>query len=252
MLRFVIPNAHRQHGYGVRLEWGEEGVRTLGADCGVLIVVDVLSFSTTVDIATARGAGVLPLPADDERAERAARQAGAVLAGDREWTLRPSSVLDIPADVLLGLASPNGGTLCAIASATGCVVLTGCLRNATAVAKEAARIAAGRAIGVIAAGERWQDVRGPLRPCVADQLGAGAVVAELRQRDAGVASPEARLAEAAYLAVAGSGLADAVAGCASGRELVDRGDGEDVHLAAMADTSTTVPLLVDGVFREAR
>ena len=49
-----------QPGHALRLEWGPEGVAELGAHCAVLIVVDVLSFSTTVDLTTARGGRVRP------------------------------------------------------------------------------------------------------------------------------------------------------------------------------------------------
>jgi hypothetical protein len=55
---------HRQLDYGVRLEWGREGAALLAAECAVVIVIDVLSFSTAVDIAVGRGAAVLPLRSD--------------------------------------------------------------------------------------------------------------------------------------------------------------------------------------------
>jgi 2-phosphosulfolactate phosphatase len=119
---------YTQAGYDIRFEWGAEGVAALAGSCGVL-VVDVLSFSTAVDVAVARGARILPLPWRDERAAAAAKAAGAVLAGERSWTLRPSSLVDIPAGTLLALASPNGATLCARAAATGTRVVDGVLTN---------------------------------------------------------------------------------------------------------------------------
>ncbi|MGW4133022.1 hypothetical protein [Amycolatopsis japonica] len=43
----------------IRLEWGPEGVAALGADCAVLVVVDVLSFCTTTDLVLGNGGRVL-------------------------------------------------------------------------------------------------------------------------------------------------------------------------------------------------
>lgn len=251
MLRTVIPNAHRQHGFAVRLEWGGEGLGTLGADCGVLVIVDVLSFCTTVDIATSRGARILPLPDGDDRAAASAREAGAVLPGDGEWSLRPASVRQIPASTLLALPSPNGAALCAAATATGCVVLTAALRNAAAVGRKAATVAAGRPVGVLAAGERWTVAGRPLRPCVADHLAAGAVVAALADGvEPRSVSPEARHAERAFRSCPEDELTELVGGCVSAVELLASGQDDDVRLATMLNVSTAVPLLVDGVLRD--
>ncbi len=112
-----------QHEADVRLEWGPEGVGTLGGACAVLVIVDVLSFSTTTDLALGRGARVLPVRWRDHRAAEAAKAAGATLAGEGAWTLRPSSVTEIPSGTLLALPSPNGATLCNAAAQTGAEVL---------------------------------------------------------------------------------------------------------------------------------
>ncbi|WP_328611915.1 2-phosphosulfolactate phosphatase [Amycolatopsis sp. NBC_00345] len=239
-----------QPGSDVRLEWGGEGVAALGGSCSVLVVVDVLSFSTTTDLVTARGGRVLPVRWRDERGVAEARGAGAVVAGEGAWTLRPSSVTEIPSGTLLALPSPNGATLCAAAAATGAHVLAGCLRNASAVAAKAHELADGGAIGVIPGGERWGvDMLGegkefgPLRPCAEDQLGAGAIVAALLRRGRS-ASPEAALAAAAYTA---TDVAAALRGCSSGRELAATGHENDVTLAARVDVSETAPVLSAGI-----
>jgi 2-phosphosulfolactate phosphatase len=44
----------------VRFEWGLAGARVLASVSEVLVVVDVLSFSTAVEVALARGATVVP------------------------------------------------------------------------------------------------------------------------------------------------------------------------------------------------
>jgi 2-phosphosulfolactate phosphatase len=232
-----------QSEWDVRCEWGAQGVAALAPVCDVLIVVDVLSFSTCVDIATARGALVYPYRLRDETAARYAADLGAALArpgraaGDG-YSLSPHSLLAIPPGTRLVLPSPNGATL--TLAAGGAPTLAGCLRNARAVALAAARF--GRRVGVIAAGERWAD--GGLRPAIEDWLGAGAIISHLP----GERSPEAELARQSF-AAARSDLGRVLHACGSGKELVGRGFAEDVALAAALDQSDCAPLLIDGAYR---
>src|SRR5688572_5117237 len=175
----------RQDGFDVRCEWGEEGVRRLAPECRVIVIVDVLSFSTCVSVAVERDAVVYPYRFKDVTAGPYAASVGAVLAGSREaggYSLSPASLREIPAGTKLVLPSPNGATLTLLAG--DAPVLAGCLRNAAAVAACAATF--GGPIGVIPAGERWPD--GTLRPAVEDLIGAGAVISRL----GGAKSPEAR------------------------------------------------------------
>ena len=158
------------------------------------------------------------------------------------------------------LPSPNGSAIAAaLAGAApdgpgaGPTVVAACLRNRTAVARHvydevslpARRGAGSGVVTVVAAGERWPD--GSLRPAVEDLWGAGAVLAALVDLGVEGLSPEARVAEAAYRAVE-SDLAAAVTACASGRELVDGGFGDDVALARELDVADRVPVLSDGAF----
>lgn len=141
---------HRQHGHRVRLEWGPAGVELLAADCAAVIVVDVLSFCTSVDIAVGRGATVLPQRwGDCAAAAREAAARDALPAGPRTGagpSLRPSSLLELAAGTRLALPSPNGATLCASAAEPRgghrAAVFAGCLRNASAVAAAALGVAA--------------------------------------------------------------------------------------------------------------
>ena len=236
----IVREEHRQDGHRVRLEWGPEGVGVQAADCAVVVVVDVLSFTTSVDVATGRGAAVLPMPCPDAAAAEAA---GAVLAGPRRSSgpsLSPASLVALPGGTRLALPSPNGSTLCALAASTGtATVLAGCLRNASAVAAVADELAGGGAIGLVPAGERWPD--GTLRVAAEDLLGAAAIAAHLDDL-----SPEAELALIQFRAVADR-LPDLLAAVSSGRELIADGFAEDVALAAALNVSDGAPRLVDGL-----
>lgn len=252
-----------QDGFDLRFEWGLDGVRALGPHCAVLVIVDVLVFTTTVDVVVSQGARVLPLPWKDERAAEAAKKAGATLTptglkkvdGDHPSgvvaqtggrTLRPSSMSGLSPDTFLAIATPNGGTLSAAAAATGATVLAGCLRNASAVAAAAAELAGDRPIGIIPASERWKTDAAPLRPSMEDYLGAAAIAAAVTGRRA--PSPEAVLAIQAYRAVEGR-IPELLTNAVSGRELAAAGVPDDVVIATAVDASKTVPVLRDGAYQ---
>ena len=232
-------------------EWGPAGVALLRETVGLVVIVDVLSFSTAVDIATARGALVHPhrWASGSEGladAERAAASIGAVparprrMAGDG-YSLSPASLAAIPPATRLLLPSPNGATLTLACGDTP--VMAGCLRNASAVGEAARAFSGGRDIAVVPAGEQWAD--GSLRPAIEDWLGAGAIIGAIGLP----CSAEAAVARDAFTA-ARADLAHLVRTCASGRELIEAGYGEDVDLALDLDASDGAPLLVDGAYRQ--
>jgi 2-phosphosulfolactate phosphatase len=227
-----------QEQFDIRCEWGIDGVRRI-APSDVVIIVDVLSFSTSVDVAVGRGATILPYRWRDETAGQYARERSAELGGKRGplaggFSLAPSSLVNAPAGLRLVLPSPNGSTLAFEAMSSGATVLAGCLRNASAIAGWICR--SKRKVTVIPAGECWPD--GSLRPAIEDWIGAGAIMKGLP----GALSPEARAAVAAFEAANGS-IHDQLFNCASGKELVERGYSEDVEIASAFNTSTTVPIL---------
>jgi 2-phosphosulfolactate phosphatase len=231
-----------QQGFDVRFDWGMAGLRHVGSLCPAVVLVDVLSFSTCVDIACARGAAVLPYPHNDASAEDYAQQQRALLAGPRDrggLSLSPGSLQALTPGTRLVLPSPNGSTLARACHAP--IVIAGCLRNAGAVASAVMR-SSGGPVAIIAAGELWPD--GSLRVALEDLIGAGAIVHALP----GSRSPEALAAEAVFLA-AREHLQDKLTACASGRELTERGHADDVRLAAQLNGSSCVPRLVDGVFQ---
>jgi 2-phosphosulfolactate phosphatase len=232
-----------QSDFGIRFEWGLPGVRLVGESADVLIIVDALSFSTCVDVAVSRGAMVFPCRWKDERAAEYAGRLGAELAAPRgqegKFSLSPASLMHIVRGAKIVLPSPNGSELSIEAASHAPTVISGCFRNARAVA-EFAR-SRGKSIAVIACGERWPD--GTLRPAVEDLAAAGAIIAELR----GSASSESLAALAAWNS-AKNDLGSFLADCASGRELIERGFAIDVEIAAEVDMSDTVPIFQEGGF----
>src|SRR5438128_340686 len=102
-----------QREYDVRCEWGERGVQRLAPVSDVVIIVDVLSFSTAVEIATNQGAIVFPYRWKDETAHHYAKSVRAEVADKHnrnKRSLSPASLLDLPAGTRLVLPSPNGST----------------------------------------------------------------------------------------------------------------------------------------------
>ena len=241
----------------IAVEWGRRGARAGGERGDVVVVVDVLSFSTAVATAIDVGLVIFPLaPGVDGAA--LARERGAELAVGRRfvpehgrWSLSPATLAGAPVGTRIVLPSPNGSSCSAIAGEAA-AVLAGALANATAVAGAARRRAEalGTGVTVVACGERWAAPReheDELRPAIEDWLGAGAIVDRI---GAGDLTPEAHAARASW-----RGLDDpiaAVAACPSALELIEIGYPQDVWFACRIDASPAAPELVDGAFTAAR
>ena len=214
-----MPQPFDQSTYQVRFEWGAAGLRRL-APADVIVVVDVLRFSSTVTDAVASGRTV-------------------ALAEAEGW-------------------SRNGAAVAAAAGES--TVLLGALRNASAVAKTVLELQnrgqQRTSVAVIAAGELTD--AGDLRFAVEDQLGAGTIIAALSDLGADHTSPEAaavcesarglRRAMRHLLTASGSGkeIAEGVAATAriEGAGLVPT----DTAAAAEVDATDVVPVLSDGEF----
>ncbi len=242
------------------MDWGPQGAAAIGAGADCAVVVDILSFTTTLSVALDVGAEVYPYQWRDESAANFARQHDATLAIGRleaadpaavapQVSLSPASMRAARGMARLVLPSPNGSALSSQLAASAAVVVGACLRNRTAVARWLIRqLRPGGqppVIAVVAAGERWPD--GSLRPAVEDLWGAGAVIAALGEHSPAGLSAEAKAAAAAFRA-AESSLSRALAASSSGRELASAGFSDDVTIAAELDTSSTVPVLRDGRF----
>ena len=236
-------NWYDQSDYQVRFDWGPEGITALGPISDTIVVVDVLSFTTAVDVAVSRNAVVLPFGWKDDRAVEYARQQDAILAvgrGKPGLSLSPQSLAELTEGDRVVLPSPNGSTLTIAASQHG-TTIAGSLRNRSAIAE----YVSGRigTVAVIACGERWMPDN-TLRPAIEDQIGAGAIIDLLPGRK----SPEAESAVVVFTQ-ASNDLEQTLMNCASGRELVDKGYLDDVSFAAAIDSSRAVPVLENRAYR---
>ena len=203
-----------QQRYQVRLDWGAAGLARL-APAEVVVVVDVLRFSTTVTDAVVRGESV-------------------------------------PLDASAHAVSINGAALAEAAAASGATVLLGCLRNARAVADAVLDVQHRRgertAVAVIASGElAGREPGAPLRFAVEDQFGAGAIVDALGTLGIDHTSPDAAAAAETFRGLRGA-LRHLLTASGSGQELLARDARDEVLNAAAVDAASVVPVLRDGVF----
>jgi 2-phosphosulfolactate phosphatase len=225
----------------INCEWGSQGLaRALERD-DVIVIVDVLSFSTAVEIATNHGALVYPCSELGDSAKAFADSVGATLASPaRSLTnisLSPASLMGITSGSRIAVCSPNGARLAKQAEHVSAYL--GCLRNAKSVAARARKT--GRRVTVIPAGERWED--GTMRVAIEDLLGAGAIIAKMQ----GDRSTEAAAAAAVFERFADD-LPTALSDSVSGKELIERGFAKDVELAAQHNVSRCVPVMRLGAF----
>lgn len=216
-----------QSPYQVRFEWAEAGLMRL-APADIVIVVDVLRFSSTVADAVASDVSIDTADA-------------ALWSGDGGAVAAAAAQRQTPAQ-------------------TPVTVLLGALRNATAVARAVLALQNQRqqrtCVNVIAAGE--QTPAGQARFAVEDQLGAGAIIAALSDLGIDHTSPEAAAA-----CESARGLRRAMrhllTASASGRALADGADATarmeaagvaatQVAAAAELDAIDAVPILREGVF----
>ena len=141
----MSPDHPLQQDYEVRFDWAREGLRSIAQGAGVIVVIDAISFTTTVERAVTEGLEVQPFAGKRPEAERIAAEGGfgsARLAGPRGGsgvTLSPSS-LTAQNVAAFGatravLPSFNGSRLAAAAAGFGVPVLAASLRNRTAVAE---------------------------------------------------------------------------------------------------------------------
>jgi 2-phosphosulfolactate phosphatase len=231
-----------QQEFDIRCEWGARGLEQL-APSDAVVIIDVLSFSTCVDVAVSCGAEVYPYPFKDETVLDFAEKIGAIAASlersTTSYSLSPVSFRNIPKGERIVLPSPNGARLSYLGYQTD--TFCACLRNYKSIARYLS--AHYKSVTVISSGEQWQDAS--LRPAIEDLLGAGALISEL----GGSKSPEALMAEQAFTALQSSNsIGGILMFCGSGKELLAKGFPDDVLIAAELNASVAVPMLKDGCY----
>ncbi|WP_248925207.1 2-phosphosulfolactate phosphatase [Paenibacillus hamazuiensis] len=244
-----------QTSYDCRVEWGPRGAREAAERGDITVIVDVLSFSSTVVTALSCGADIFPFPPSScgEDREYAQKLGAELMVGRAEGSrtgrpsLSPVTFGPLHAGKKYVLCSLNGA-VCTWTASKVPSLLVGCLLNASrvAAAAEAIRAQTGAAITVIPCGERWSDAlegEDGLRPALEDYLGAGAVLAGLR----GTQSPEAEVCAGAFRQ-ARHDLPRLLRECGSGRELGERGFADDVAHSCRLDALPVVPVLREGRF----
>jgi 2-phosphosulfolactate phosphatase len=239
-----------QSGFEVRFGWGTQAIESLAPHVRAVVVVDIIRFTTALDVAVGRGARVFPAswPYQEGAGPEGVEVADG--GGPRRLSLSPSTLVQLaPGDDVV-LPSLNGSHCSMLAARYGVTVVGASLRNAPAVARWLVTTGPQIPVAVVSCGEEWPDRS--LRPATEDLIGAGAVVAELSELAASLTcSPGAAAAAAAYRG-ASADLARTLADTESGRELHHIDLGDDLRWAAALGTSDCVPVLgPDGAYVDA-
>ncbi|WP_322410151.1 2-phosphosulfolactate phosphatase [Microbacterium invictum] len=217
-----MPSPFDQSRYQVRLDWGLDALARL-APADVVVVVDVLRFSSTVVDVVDRGEDLILDDAAFAVSLNGARVTAAAAAAAGPEPAGPHPVQDDPA---------------------GPIVLLAGLRNASAVAQaiadEQARRGRRTSVSVIPAGELGHG-GDPLRFAVEDLLGAGAVIDALATRGIDHSSPEAATAGESFRGLRGA-VRHLLTASGSGQELIEKGLRDAVVRAAEIDASAAVPV----------
>jgi len=246
-----------QNPYECKMEWGRRGAREAADRGDIVIIVDVLSFSSTVVSALNKGAIIYPYPPNLDGKQYAERIGAEFILGRAEAakldkpTLSPVSFSQEHNCKKYVLTSQNGSFCTWIASKVP-ALLVGSLLNARSVADAANHIQKQTKanITVIPCGEQWEAIKlqeDTLRPAMEDYLGAGAILSFL----AGKKSPEAELCAAAFIH-SKQNIDEFIWDCGSGRELRKKGFELDVKHCSILNVYQTVPVLDRDHFIEFR
>jgi 2-phosphosulfolactate phosphatase len=244
-----------QSPFEIKVEWGQRGARDASDRGDIVIIVDVLSFSSTVVTAVDHGAEIYPCsPPINESVKAYAREINAQMVWGRAEALQfgghslsPTTFTSADRGQKFVMCSLNGAACTRVASKVP-ALLIGSFLNASAVAQIANQLRAklNANLTVIPCGEQWPNSlenENKLRPGIEDYLGAGMIVSQL----IGSKSPEAEVCVGAF-EYAENRLNELIWDAASSRELRERGYEQDVIHCSKVDISKAVPILVENRF----
>ncbi|WP_417388326.1 2-phosphosulfolactate phosphatase [Gimesia sp.] len=237
----------------VHIEWGVPGAALAMERGDYVVLVDILSFSTSVSIACSRGARVLVYSLEEIESMGGREQTTKLLNADivtksrhalpGRYSLSPASLMDCKQNERLIVTSLNGAQCVAAAGSAGRSII-GCFRNRRATADYLSQIlksnpSDNKRITLVPCGEMWSSIASHVgwRPSIEDWLGAGAIAERLVEQGL-TSSTETNAAIAAFVSCS-SDIHDALLNCVSGRELITRSFSKDVKLAAEIDVEAS-------------
>jgi 2-phosphosulfolactate phosphatase len=239
----------------IHVEWGATGAKLAAARGDIVVIVDVLSFSTSITLAVSRGATVFSFSHQEIDVlggpEAISAQLNANLidrdrrAINSRFSLSPASLTNTNDNDRIIFTSLNGANCTAAAKASP-VVLIGALTNRYAVADAVAQLLRSTVSDrctLIACGEHWSsisDAHGEaIRPGIEDLIGVGAIANRLIPN---FTLSEEALSAASAFASTRDRLFESLSSSVSGRELIAKGFGTDIELAVELDSVGEVPV----------
>jgi len=235
------------------LDWTVDGLRCALREDRIVVIADILRFSSAVTTAVANGFTIYPVADQKEIGplSRRIRGLAAGRSGEARFSLSPFGYLDA-ADLRnkkVVLWSPNGAACASLVKKRDRAYI-GCLLNAralgghlTAIARKSRRgvtlIAAGEQQAVVTGERILYDIKSSRRVfAVEDYLGCGAILSCLRLPK----TPEAEVCETAFRA-SRRRLRKLMMDSFSGLFLQGRGLTRDVAWAAQLDKYGVVPVI---------
>ncbi|MFH2049834.1 MAG: 2-phosphosulfolactate phosphatase [bacterium] len=229
--------------------WGRAGAIRASENSEIVVIVDTLSFSTTVAYAVKKGAVIYPLALGDDTSELSEKYNAEIAVSRKEvpdkgrFSLSPFTYDSIEKNTKVVLPALNGGTCCKLAQGKSNTVLIGALVNAQAIADYLMTLSTKSkclSVSVVACGERFKESNndGGIRFAIEDYLGAGAIISMLDT----CKTPEAKVCEGAFKHNQIT-LERLIWDCESGVALREIGFGEDVKFASKLNSIEVVPIL---------